>query len=101
MNTVATLGPAGTDAETMARQITQDVILCDSFTAAMDYAIAHDVQALIACGYKEVVKEKVVDTWVDLNFRFFEKARIVNTYYRNTKPMCIAIRQDCKNRATL
>lgn len=97
MSTVATLGPAGTDAETMARQLTQDVVLCDSFSAAMDHAITNGTQALIACGYKEIAGKRIVDTWVDLHFRSYGKVKIVNTYCRKTKPMCIAKRRGCEN----
>ena len=43
---VATLGPAGTDSENEARKHFQDVILLESFPAAVDYACAHGCYAV-------------------------------------------------------
>lgn len=98
---IVTLGPAGTDAETQAKRISTRIILKDSFPEAMECAFRHNAYALVACGYKKVEEGRIVDTWVDLNFRYDTKMKIVKTYTAGTKPICFVIRVDCLTPRTI
>jgi hypothetical protein len=100
-NALATLGPEGTDAQAMAAKISDNVILCASFPEAMEYAQRHNGHALVACGFRQVKEGQVVDSWVDLHFRFYGKMKVIETYCEDTKPMCIAKQIECKVPKTL
>lgn len=94
---IATLGPCGTDAERIAKMFSSNIVLCDTFAAAMEKAYNEDLTALICCGFIQKEKDALTDCWVDLNFRYLNKMEIVHCFFFPTKPMCIAKRKDCKN----
>ncbi|MGF9820108.1 hypothetical protein [Brevibacillus agri] len=98
---IATLGPSGTDAEHVARSLSNRVILCESFNESMEYSYQNNVLALICCGYIDIKNGVSVDGWVDLNFRYLNKMEIVKTFDMPTKPICIAKRFDCIHPKTL
>ncbi|WP_326621699.1 hypothetical protein OHA57_39010 (plasmid) [Streptomyces anulatus] len=89
--TVATLGPAGTDAHAEATRHFGRVLLADSFNAAMDLGLSDDVLVLIAAGFVERDEHTVVDSWVDMHFRNFDRMSLVATWESSTKPMCVAV----------
>lgn len=93
---ICTLGPTGTDSSVIANRLSKNVMLMDSFPNAMDYAFKHNVLALVPCGYQKIVNEKLVDSWVNLNFRYNHKMKIKHIFLSKTKPMCLAINQDVK-----
>lgn len=83
---IATLGPAGTDAEYLARRLSSGVILHDTFGAALAQACSEDCVALVACGCLSET-----ETWVDLHFRFSDSLDMVCVTSVPTKPMCFAV----------
>lgn len=87
---VATLGPAGTDAEAEARRFFDDVVLADSFEGAMRAALDSGTHALVAAGFVQRTGAQVTDLWVDLHFRHLDRMRIVGVWESPTKPMCAA-----------
>jgi ferredoxin len=89
---IATLGPAGTDAQAEAAKHTDRVSLCASFPEAMNAALAGEVMALVAAGYIERDGDRVVDSWSDQHFTHFRRLRIVRLWETRTKPMCLAVR---------
>jgi hypothetical protein len=91
---LVTLGPSGTDSETLAKSIAETVILKPSFPEVMEYAFEKELLALIPCGYKKKEQEAITDTWVDLHFRSMGKMEVIETLYRPTKLMCLAKRYD-------
>lgn len=90
---IVTLGPEGTDASCMARKLTQNVILKDSFRAAMQFAYNYHKCALICCGYIDKYNNTLVDSWVDMNFNYFGKMNIIDIFYDYTEEMCLAKRK--------
>lgn len=98
---IATLGPNGTDSEAMAKKVGDKIVLQPSFEAAMNYAYRKDTYALVPCGYKKIEDAQIVDTWVDLSFRFMNKMKVVKIYCEDVKPMAIAIRSECNQPKTL
>lgn len=89
--TVATLGPAGTDAHAEAARHFGRVLLADSFNAAMDLGLSEGVQVLVAAGFVERDEHTLVDSWVDMHFRNYDRIRLVATWESPTKPMCVAV----------
>ena len=88
---LATLGPAGTDAEAEARQLGADVTLCGSFPLAMGWAHENQGHALVAAGYLDV-HERTFPAWVDLHFSFREQLSLRAVWESPTKEMCVAVR---------
>ena len=86
---VYTLGPVGTDAYNIARRITNNIELCDTFPSALKKAYENNQYALICCGYLERKTNYITDSWVDLNFLYFDKMKIIDVFV-NTKTMCVA-----------
>jgi hypothetical protein len=82
---IATLGPAGTDAEHLARRLSCVVILHDTFRSALRQACAEDCVALVACGCMSAA-----ETWPDLHFQFNGSLAVVLVASCATKPMCFA-----------
>ncbi|MET8453166.1 hypothetical protein [Streptomyces sp. NPDC005209] len=91
---VATLGPAGTDSENEARKHFRDVILLESFPAAVDYARAHDCYALVAAGYLSMTDGVLHDSWVDLHFRYSGDIELAAVWESPTKTMCLAVNEE-------
>ncbi|MFJ3220241.1 hypothetical protein ACIPLC_30515 [Kitasatospora sp. NPDC086801] len=87
---VATLGPVGTDAHAVADGLFSDVVLTESFAAAMAYGAQHDTYALVAAGFLERGEADVVDSWVDLHFRSMDRMLLATIWESSTKTMCIA-----------
>lgn len=84
--TIVTLGPVGTDAESVVRTLTSHIILEESFEKSMKSAIDNDYLALVCCGYKS---EKDDKSWVDLNFKYNGKLKIIDIILRSTKTMAL------------
>lgn len=93
---VVTLGPSGTDSEHAARHLTDQIRLVASFEEAMETAYREDLYALVCCGYKRKQNGVVVESWVDLNFRYLNRLEVMGTYSAPTKPMCIARNRNSK-----
>ncbi|GGT56046.1 hypothetical protein GCM10010207_65140 [Streptomyces atratus] len=87
---VATLGPVGTDAHAVADKLFSNVVLTESFAAAMTYGEQHDIYALVAAGFLERSEVDVVDSWVDLHFRSLDRMLLATIWESSTKTMCIA-----------
>lgn len=88
---VATLGPAETDAATLAARISERVHLVDSFRDAMAFACADDTAAaLVPCGYVARTPLGLLETWTDLHFEFSDRLQIVACWNEPTRPMCLA-----------
>lgn len=86
-----TLGPVGTDAYNIAKKITNNIELCESFPLAMERAFINKEYALICCGYINKDENKqVIDSWVNLNFNYLNKMKIIDSFFHKTKTMCIA-----------
>jgi hypothetical protein len=89
---IATLGPAGTDSESVAQQLADEVVLVDSFEQALIRAIEDGTPTLVSCGY--LGKPERAEAWVDLNFRYDGKLRLLTVHAFQTRAMCIAVRDD-------
>lgn len=93
---ICTLGPAGTDAATLAYSLTDQVRLVDDFRTAMHAAVKSGCLALVPCGAvsprSTIEVQSQLNGWVDLNFEFCEDLLIVATLVRSTKPMSVALR---------
>lgn len=87
---VATLGPKGTDSETEAKTISSNIILEDSFLAAMSRAEAEDGYALVPAGYVDREAGRFNEAWVDLHFRFSNSMEMSALWESSTKEMCAA-----------
>ncbi|MEU5951488.1 hypothetical protein [Streptomyces sp. NPDC047525] len=88
---MATLGPVGTDAHAEASRHFDRVLLADSFNAAMDLGFSKSIPVLVAAGFLQRDEHTVVDSWVDMHFRNFERTSLVATWESPTKPMCVAV----------
>jgi hypothetical protein len=89
---IATLGPAGTDAQAEAVKHSSDVRLVDSFADAMALARGGAAMALIAAGYIERDGDRTVDSWSDQHFTHHRELRVARLWESRTKTMCIALR---------
>jgi hypothetical protein len=89
--TVATLGPAGTDAENEANKHFDEVVLRGSFPAAMEFACSLDACALVPAGYLDAHDSGIGDSWVSLHFRYLDRLELLALWESQTKPMCLAI----------
>ncbi|MBC3840283.1 hypothetical protein GXW82_08915 [Streptacidiphilus sp. 4-A2] len=87
---VATLGPAGTDAQAEASRFFERVVLAESFDGAMRFGQAEKSYVLVAAGFLEKEGRDVTDSWVDMHFRVFGRMRLVAAWENNTKVMCVA-----------
>ncbi|MFF9011043.1 hypothetical protein ACF087_35365 [Streptomyces goshikiensis] len=87
---VATLGPAGTDAQAEAERYFENVILAESFEGAMRAGQDGGASVLVAAGFLERDGKDVVDSWVDMHFRNHGRMRLSATWESNTKVMCVA-----------
>lgn len=99
---IVTLGPEGTDAECVARNISNRVFLCDSFRDSMKYAYDKNKHALISAGYiRKNENGAIIDCWVDINFLYIGKMELVDSFFMPTKEMCLAKHVDAKNPESL
>jgi hypothetical protein len=98
---VATLGPADTDAQAVAQTISDEVVLCDSFPAAMEYARTHDSYALICAGYIKQQPAEDPASWVSLHFESVTTMQLVDVWFQPTKPMCLALNSATEDVATV
>ena len=89
--TVATLGPAGTDAHAEASRLFPDVVLAESFSEAVAYGEQHGTYVLVAAGFIERNETDVTDSWVDLHFRSYGRMSLKAVWEQQTKAMCIAV----------
>ncbi|MEU3721345.1 hypothetical protein [Streptomyces sp. NPDC031705] len=87
---VATLGPAGTDAQAEASRFFEKVVLAESFGGAMRFGQTENSYVLVAAGFLERKGGDVTDSWVDMHFRTFGRMRLVAAWENNTKVMCVA-----------
>ncbi|MCX5174287.1 hypothetical protein [Streptomyces virginiae] len=88
---VATLGPMGTDAHAEAQRHFDQVILTDTFSAAVEAALQQQTYALVAAGFVERDGAGVITRgWVDLHFRVLGRLEVADTWMAPTKQMCLA-----------
>ncbi|GLV87981.1 hypothetical protein Slala03_76700 [Streptomyces lavendulae subsp. lavendulae] len=87
---MATLGPAGTDAQAEAAQHFENIVLADSFEGAMRVGLNDGAYVLVAAGFLERDGKDVVDSWVDMHFRNHGRMRLTATWESSTKVMCVA-----------
>lgn len=97
---IVTLGPMGTDASVIAHSLSNKVIFKDSFKQTMEYAFIHKFAALICCGFIER-KNGEIQGWVDLNFLYLDRMKLVHSFHAKTKMMCLAKRRDCQEPNTI
>lgn len=96
---IATLGPAGTDAMTIAQTLGGPILPCDSFPDAMAVAAQGHAFALICAAYLALSDSgEIVDTWTRLHFRSAQHMHLVKAWSAPTKPMCVAIGVDVVER---
>jgi hypothetical protein len=70
-----------------------EVVLCDSFPAAMELADVEGCRALVAAGYLDEHDSRF-PAWVDLHFGFRKRLKLAGVWESSTKEMCIAVRRD-------
>lgn len=87
---ICTLGPQKTDSHYLATKLSKKVFLFDSFLEAMEFGYAQDFYVLVACGFQKIEKGRLIDSWVNLNFKNFDKMNIVDIVLADTKAMCLA-----------
>lgn len=88
---VATLGPETTDADYVARSISDCVTLCESFPLAMAYAEEHRILALICAGFVGGDGSSAELNWVGLHFGHSGTMELCEVWAQPTKPMCLAL----------
>ncbi|WP_120026919.1 hypothetical protein [Amycolatopsis panacis] len=88
---VTTLGPAGTDAESLASSLFSDVRLAGTFREAMAATCRDGGCALVPAGYVHRDADGVAETWADLHFGFLGRLRMVALWEQETKTMCLAV----------
>lgn len=96
---VHTLGPAGTDASSVAAKLTDDVHLEPSFRAALVAAIEDGSYALVSAGYVDLHDGNAGfrDDWVSMNFEYTDSAAIVDVWVEPTRPMAMVIGAWCSS----
>lgn len=91
---VLTLGPEGTDAQAEASRLRGDVVLVPSFGQAMELAASGQGLALVPTGFLHADGRTVVESWVDLHFRWKDNLRLSAVWESPTKEMCLAVRPE-------
>lgn len=88
-----TLGPRGTDSETVADSVSDDVRLAPTFRAALEAAASAQEFALVAAGFIDVDDDGTLrDDWGTLNFEAQEPQCIRAVWWQPTRPMAFVAR---------
>ncbi|MFE5518373.1 hypothetical protein ACFQ9Q_11680 [Streptomyces virginiae] len=81
----------GTDAHAEAQRHFDQVILTDTFSAAVEAALQQQTYALVAAGFVERDGAGVITRgWVVLHFRVLGRLEVADTWVAPTKQMCLA-----------
>lgn len=86
--TIATLGPSGTDSHRQAEQFGANISLHDTFHAAFEYAKEHGAKLLVPAGFKENRAGKAF-AWIDLHFENLETLELEKVWFEKTMPMAL------------
>tara|TARA_Y100000310_G_scaffold105664_1_gene104138 strand:+ start:9385 stop:9957 length:573 start_codon:yes stop_codon:yes gene_type:complete len=119
------LGPAGTDSEAAAFTIlkhkvknpkiilydwlvdelpepyTPDIVLCDSFEKAKDFAIENNYHFLMPAAYAARNNGSITDTWGDFHFREMDRIEAIDSFVIPLKQMCLAKNTDVEESKTI
>jgi prephenate dehydratase len=97
---ITTLGPRGTDSENAAtkikslRDISGEIILCESFRNAIKMAINNNNYCLIPAAFSDKDNNgMIIDNWTAINF-IEEEIELVDAIILPLKEMCIAKRNN-------
>ncbi len=110
IDSIATLGPEGTDSENAARLIREqlnlgaDIVLCESFAKAEEYASSHRGFFLIPAAYtRKDSQGNIVESWADVNFRLGIEGTLSlhSSHVLPLQEMCIARRADAFDPRTI
>ncbi|MCV4342574.1 hypothetical protein [Pseudomonas capsici] len=87
-DTIATLGPIGTDSHKQAEQLGACVSLHDTFHAAIEHAKTHDTKLLVPAGFRENRGSKQF-SWVDFHFENLGIIELEKVWFEETMPMVL------------
>ncbi|GFM89769.1 amino acid biosynthesis protein [Pseudomonas cichorii] len=86
--TIATLGPVGTDSHKQAEQLGARVSLHDTFHAAVEHAKTHGTKLLVPAGFRENRDGKPF-SWVDFHFENIGTIELEKVWFEKTMPMVL------------
>lgn len=87
-NSIATLGPEGTDSYRQAKRLSSNVRLFETYHAAIEHAKQHETKLLVPAGFREIYKGHLV-SWVDFHFRNIDALELETVWYDKTMPMVL------------